>query len=370
MQFQNLLSASRVVSSTAKSPASKLVWTRAAFGSVLLLGASACGEDLGKCDETKARTLVINGEGQALYAGQAVLNDSCAAGQCHSSTAKGADRQGAPAGLDFNLEPAPVVPPGAAGGVASAGLSLEAKALSLLRANQRTVFDARDEIWEQIVDGLMPPDGIGESYRTAVPGSGVLVQGSTCKAGPDQVSPISKGSTKTILRNWLACGAPVVEASNAAVPTSSLMSSPAGRPGTVGQQMPFCKDCGAPVTFDELYANVIAASCVTGCHTEAVAFGGFVVDGIDVAYKALTETSSMAAGCEGPFVVPGKPADSYIVAKMGGSSISKLPLCGGVMPYGQAVLDCGVQQMARWIQDGAKGPGEGAGGGASSDAGM
>lgn len=371
MQFQNLLSDTPVVSRAALASARHVVWVRAVGASLLMLSAAGCEDDLGKCDETKARTLVINGEGQALYAGQAVLNDSCAAGQCHSSSAKGSDRQGAPAGLDFDLQPAAVVPPAGEGGVPSAGLSLNSKQLSNLRANQRIVFDEREEIWEQIQDGLMPPDGIGENYRKAVPGGDVTVAGSTCKRGDEDVSPISKGSTKTILRNWLACGAPVVEASNASVPVSTLMQDPAGRPGTVGQQMPFCKDCDAPVTFDELYDNVIATSCVSGCHTKDVAFGDFVIDGIDVAYKVLTEDTGGSEDCNGkdvPLVVPGKPEESYIIAKMGGKDAPMLTLCGATMPYGQAVLECGVKQMARWIKDGAKGPGEAAG--MSSDAGM
>ena len=351
-----------------------------AFSLLGLLGSTGC-EDLGKCDETKARALVVNGEGQALYAGQAVMNRSCAAGQCHASAATGSQRQGVPKDLDFDLQPAPIVASGTKGGVASGSAQVDAKALSTLRKNQRLVFDLRDDIWEQITDGLMPPDGVGADYRKAEPGYDVTVEGSTCKRGADALKPISAASTKSVVRNWLACGAPVVEVSNAAIPVSVLTQKPEGRPGTVGQQMPFCQDCDAPITFDQLYANVLQ-TCVAGCHTSGGSaspdgYDGFDLTDIDTAYASLTKAGA-TGGSEAcntdpaPLIVPGDPAASYLVAKMGGSADSPLSLCGVSMPFGQPVLDCGVRQMIKWIEEGAPEPGkavDGAGAG-DGDAGM
>lgn len=350
------------------------------LGVLGLLG-TAC-DDLGKCDEAKARTLVINGEGQALYAGQAVINRSCAAGQCHASGAKGTARQGVPKGLDFDLQPAPVVAADAENGVASGGARVDSKALSNLRRNQRLVFDERDEIWSQIEDGLMPPDGVGADYRKAVPGADVVVEGNTCKRGDQALKPISGSETKQIVRNWLACGAPVVEVSNAAIPINVLTKEPAGNPGTVGQQMPFCQDCDAPITFDQLYANVLAPSCVAGCHTSGGiappdTYDGFDLSDIDVAYASLTGNDKQGGSedCNTPpaaLVVPGDPAASYLVAKMGGSATSSLTLCGSVMPFGQQVLECGVRQVIKWIEEGAPEPGKAVDdtGGGDVDAGM
>ncbi len=348
-----------------------------------LLGATGC-DDLGKCDETQARKLVINGGGQAIYAGQSVINLSCAAGQCHAAGASGSARQGVPEGLDFDLQPATLVPGGQEGGVASGKLQVDAKALSRLRSNQRLVFDRRAEIWDQIKDGLMPPDGVGAAYRKAEPGADVTVQGTTCKRGTEEVAPISAQATKTIVRNWLACGAPVVEVSDVAVDVSVLMQEPAGEPGTVGQQMPLCVDCDAPISFDDLYANVLKQSCVAGCHTAGGLaspenYDGFDLTDLDTAYASLTKAGATGGSedCNmpgAPLVVPGDPAASYLVAKMGGGAASPLAVCGATMPLAQPVLECGVRQLIKWISDGASKPGEpagaGGGGGDASDGGM
>jgi hypothetical protein len=350
-------------------------WALAWLG---LLGGTGC-EGLGKCDEVEARALVITGEGQALYAGQAVMNRSCAAGQCHASGAKGAERQGVPKGLDFDLQPAPVVASGGKGGVASGRVQLDAKALARLRKNQRTVFDLREDIWDQISDGLMPPDGVGAAYRQAEPGYNVVVQGSTCRRGTDALKPIAASSTKAAVRNWLACGAPVVELSHAAIAVSALTQDPAGQPGTVGQQMPFCQDCDAPITFDLLYANVLQ-TCVAGCHTSGgIAppddFEGFDLSDIDTAYVSLTK-AGVTGGSEdcnakpAPLVVPGDPAASYLVAKMGGGAETPLSVCGLSMPFAQPVLECGVRQVIKWIEEGAPEPGQAVEDASDADAGM
>lgn len=357
MRFQNPLLAHPVLSRTAFGSPRPLFWAGVGSALLVVLSAAGCGSDLGKCDPNdlnNARTVVVNGEGQAIYAGQAVLNDSCAAGRCHSSSAKGAARLGAPAGLDFDLEPAPVVPAGP-GGMASVGLILDSVALSRLRSHQRIVFDEREEIWEQVDDGLMPPDGVGEAYRRVTLGRKPVVSGTTCARGTEEVSPIGTSSTKAILRQWLACGAPVVEASNAAIAASELRKSPAGIPGTVGQQMPFCESCDGPTTFGQIYDNVLEPSCVV-CHNAKIKLGNLDLEGAEVAYDALTMTSGQTMNCKVPFVVPQKPEESYIIAKMGGSDISKLPLCGSPMPQGSPPLSCGLQQLARWIKDGAMGP--------------
>ncbi len=336
---------------------------------VALLSVLGAGcDDLGKCDKDKARTLVVNGEGQALYAGQSILNISCAAGQCHSSGAKGAQRQGVPKDLDFDLQPAPAVSATSDEGVPSGSMQVNAKALAKLRRNQRLVFDRRDEIWDQIKDRLMPPEGVGAAFRKAVPGYDVTVDGARCKRGSDALGAISTKGTRTIVRNWLACGAPVVELSNNAVPVSVLTQTPAGRPGTVGQQMPFCQDCEAPITFDQLYANVLGQTCVAGCHTAGgIAppgdYEGFDLSDPQIAYESLTKKGATGGSDDcnmpgAPLVVPGDPAASYLVAKMGGGAASPLSVCDGIMPFGQLPLECGVQQVITWIKEGAPKPGE------------
>ncbi len=348
---------------------------------------SAGCNDLGTCgkaEEKRAREMVVNGEGLVMYAGQAIINRSCAAGQCHSSGAVGDSRQGVPKGFDFNLEPAAVAPAGAKDAVDSQGILLDSQGLASLRKNQRKVFDEREEIWEQIESKLMPPEGVGADYRSARPGAELTVDTKTgaCGRGSMELNPISSGATRSIVRNWLACGAPVVEVSNASVSVSTLRQEPKGKAGTVGQQVPVCQDCEKPITFDDLYSNVFQ-TCVAGCHTaggiaDPEDYEGFDLSDVDKAYASLTEgalggsddcNKSEAA----PLVKKGDAKGSYIIAKMGGglfsTSLTDLKLCGSSMPQGQPPLDCGVRQIATWINAGALGPGKGTGS-SSADAGM
>src|SRR5262249_25254355 len=75
----------------------------------VLLGLSGCDASLGKCtDKYQGRDPVSLPSGSVMYEGQAIINASCAGGRCHSSTAHGDARSGAPAGLDFDLLPVQV----------------------------------------------------------------------------------------------------------------------------------------------------------------------------------------------------------------------------------------------------------------------
>lgn len=318
---------------------------------------SACSEDLGSCDETEARRLIINNEGQVLYAGQAILNEACAAGQCHASAAKDALRQGAPKTLDFDLNPAPIA---AAGDpfVPSGELEipLDAKALSLLRKNQRAVFDNRNLIWTQIADGLMPPDGVGQPFRDEQAGAEAdLTQPCEKK---ETLGSITSAESRKILRNWLACGSPVVEASDMAVDESTLTMTPAGLPGSVGQQMPYClnlDDCDLPITFDDLHAKLFVPSCKAACHEPGGQYGAFDLETVEKAYASLMGDSALCGGL--PFVTVNDPANSYILTKMGGET--EQTICPQLMPAGAVTpLPCGTRQVAAWIRYGAPKPGD------------
>src|SRR5689334_24395405 len=98
----------------------------------LAIAASACGSDLGAADEAAAEELVYGRGGLVATKGQALVHDSCGnAAFCHSSTAKGKRRFGAPADLNFDMLPAPTGWP--------------------------VIVDHRDEIWSIVLDGDMPP---------------------------------------------------------------------------------------------------------------------------------------------------------------------------------------------------------------------
>jgi len=134
------------------------IWAALALG--------AC-DDLGECkDPALGRVPVLVGT-DVMYAGQAIMVKSCASGVCHAQNAT--NRYGAPAGLNFDITPVSAsgtmdTDAGAVGEVAQADLAR-------LRENQRKVFDKRSSIWKQVARDLMPPDGVGEPFRTTTNGT-------------------------------------------------------------------------------------------------------------------------------------------------------------------------------------------------------
>jgi hypothetical protein len=223
---------------------------RAGFGILVLtaLASTGCQEDLGKCDEAAARKPVIRADDQVMYAGQSIVVQTCATG-CHMSTAIGAARVGAPAGLDFDIGPVasttvaqvPVTLPDG-GTVSTARAVSDTAALSGLRARQRMVYDQSSEIWEQVQDDAMPPKGVGDGFRLIADLGKFfsLGSGSACSRGKT-LGAITTSETREQLRNWLACGAPVVETQNAGLALAADAKD-ATRvqvyPGTVGDQFP------------------------------------------------------------------------------------------------------------------------------------
>ncbi len=191
--------------------------------------------ELGECDEDKARALLVAPDGRIEYAGQAIINRSCAAGACHASNASGDERFGAPSDVNLDLEPAFVVD----GGTMSGASSLDANALGRLQRNQQRVYDLSGQIWALIKSGAEPPD---KPHGNASAGGAVQINDDSCSSAPDQLAPITAPSTQELVRNWLACGAPVVEVSDPSIPLTTLEHVPPGRPGTVGQQFPGCDE--------------------------------------------------------------------------------------------------------------------------------
>ena len=146
-----------------------------------------CGTDIGQCISPvdAARTdsrYQLRADAQAdgiitlddyIWPGQAVINSSCAGGRCHSVLAKGKQREGAPAGLDFDVPMSITI----------------ASNLAEWQAGHANVVEYADSMWKQIQDGLMPPNNLIPDTEAA--------------------------------RNWLACGAPArqPDIDNSQVPT-------------------------------------------------------------------------------------------------------------------------------------------------------
>ena len=311
---------------------------------ILVLSTSyavGCGEDVGPCtDPNEGRDTVLNME-RIEYAGQAIMNRSCATG-CHSSTATGEGRRGAPAGLDFDL--IPVSESEADGSRKRNGreiVKLSSDQLTVLWKRQRTVYDNRDLIWQQVRDGLMPPDGMFETFKEFAQGLYQSKETSPCTQGK-QIKDL--GSQKQVLRNWLACGAPIVE-------SAGTMVKKMPTPGIVGYQYPSCGGGGPvladePVTLESLMKAQFA-SCAA-CHPlldKEVSF-----QSLELARETMIDFPMEI--CNGKrYVEKGNPDESFLI-----DILTKVePGCMHTrMPsFAAAFTKEQVKQVSDWIESGA-----------------
>ena len=165
---------------------------RVATVSMLAMLACAPG-NLGVCDAEAmaiAYRIVEPESGDTkLYAGQALLYRSCGGGTlCHAAAAEGADRFGVPSGLDFDMQ----LVRGA-----------DYRAHEQLRASVQRVRDWNTVIMSEVDEGSMPP---GEAGELAVRGVAFHMMDDA-----SVLPPLESDAGRMILRQWLACGAPVIE---------------------------------------------------------------------------------------------------------------------------------------------------------------
>lgn len=177
---------------------------------------SACSPTVGTaCDTNAARTVAYDATGTPAYAGQAMLLTSCAGGgsACHASDAT--HRYAAPFGLDFD----PIL-------ADDPRFADEPTGAAHLYGAQRRSHDFRDSIFARVSSGADPPRGIGDEiapppYRT--------FESATDAIGTPLPS-IRSAEGRELLRNWLACGSPVVEATT--IPAPVVCASDADCPVT------------------------------------------------------------------------------------------------------------------------------------------
>jgi len=311
-------------------------WNRLSYAGLLLLAsfASGCADDVGACEgslEGRETVIVSN---TVVYGGQAIMNQACSTG-CHSSTATGSDRRGVPAGLDFDLRP---VDEEDAAGTKKSGSStivkLKSAQIAGLRERQRKIVENRDLIWQQVRDGLMPPSGMFEAVMSTIVASATSTP---CKAGKPY-SKMQAGQTREVLRNWLACGAPLVE-------TNGKMVAKSNAVGAAGYQYPACMpEPDAVITLESLFKGTLS-EC-GGCHNNAFT-GPPSFLSVDVLAESL-RTKSECAGK--PFVTPGNPAKSYLLDLLEGPN----PDCNHArMPKGDSLSDRGIAEVSAWIAAGA-----------------
>ena len=150
----------------------------------------ACQPELGDCDQTAATVVyyVPDAEGNRVpaYGGQALMEVSCANDRCHAAGT--GDPQGVPAGFELDVR-----------------VALSPDELDRLRDSHARVVGNASDLWAEIESGRMPP---GEPVRSVIIGSALAYETEAGEPLPIVASP----EATEMLRNWLACGAPVVEA--------------------------------------------------------------------------------------------------------------------------------------------------------------
>ncbi len=264
---------------------------------VIALGLVGCGDDLGECDPVAAEELVYGRGGLIATKGQALVHNSCGnAAFCHSSGAKGGARHGAPMGMSFDMLPRP--------------------------SGWPIVSDERGAIWSEVRDGTMPPRGVGGQLQ----GDGEWMFDIDRTADSPKLPALATDEGKSILRNWLACGAPVVNATQA--PTWALPSA----------------DGGSATDWQTIFTEVVGPSCSTAfCHNQAGAGGLVMLD----ACSARDHLLDMGP-CGRPRVVPGD-GSSLLLDKIEHS----MPSCGGRMPPGAPLSGEASATIRAWVEAGA-----------------
>lgn len=319
-------------------------------GTLLALGAG-CSPNVGtrsaNCNDALARTVVYRLDGTPAYIGQAMLLESCAGGGnfCHAGTAM--DRYGAPFQLDFDALLA-----------TDAGASLER-----LARTQATIHRHRNDIWATILGGSMPPGAIGDALDVElyyyIPDPSVE---------PISLDSIDSAEGRELLRNWLACGSPVVErtaplaspprcATNADCTVTHLCDVGVRECVGVGDVEP-ALDLEIEPTWPAIHARVIQPSCASaiGCHgpeprsaaldlsSEAAGYAALV----GVAASTDITTGAVCGGMGRTRVVPGDPDGSLLVEKLEGA-----PACGSAMPFGSPLSATAMTAIRDWIAAGA-----------------
>lgn len=273
----------------------------AALGSAMSL-ASACGTDLGECDPVAADELVYGRNGLVATKGQALAHDSCGNGVfCHSSVARGSARHGAPAGMDFDMLPAP-------------------RGLGGMLHHVETA-------WSLVESDDMPPRGDTLLVLANGDWSVDVERHADAPRLPSLASEAGKGA----FRNWLACGAPVVTTTQ--VPLWA-----------VPMRDPFAGD--AVPAWHDIYEVILRPQCaLSGCHSAASAAGGLAMADECSSYRAMFQ-----AGACGEVLVRARDGSSLLNDKVTATK----PRCGGPMPPIGVLPIAFTDAIARWIESGAE----------------
>lgn len=360
--------------------------------SLLLSSLLGCDRDLGECnlDGTTDEGRPIQGpaaldiayrgtNGLPMYEGQALVQSTCGDGTfCHSPAAVGADRIGVPASLNFDVALActdETVDSTCANLESCQGADAQSaycERLRRLENNRSRAASWGGDMISQIRNEAMPPGEAGRRVRDDTP---------WFRPDGSQLPSIESGEAVEIVRNWLACAAPVV-ARTEFPPDGQLELTPC--PTIDGETCIYNGPQGdlPDPTWSSIYASLIFAECLT-CHGPANANvdqnpdnpngaipGGASAEALaslDLSGTDLTDTSnwasdshpavfdvpaSAAGECEGQgtVVVPNNSAESLMVQKM-----RAVQTCGSPMPVApvQTISDAVIDIVDEWIDAGA-----------------
>jgi hypothetical protein len=321
---------------------------------VLITGVTGCKRDLGECnlDGQTPDGRPIEGpaafdiayrlaDGLPMYEGQALVQTTCGAGQfCHSPAAVGADRIGVPAGLNFDVELA-------------------------------CTDETQDPTCAKPIDSC-------EGGQTD---SAYCTRLESLHDNQNQINRWAEGEAQEIVRNWLACQAPVIARTELA-PMQAQELTPCP---SVDDEICYFSGPQEPPPepmWNDIYWSVMFAQCVV-CHGPdndnpdqnpsrqgEVIPGGLSLDAVaalDLTGDSDTNTSNWAAesypavvdamasiqgvcgGANRTIVIPFDSAGSLMIQKM-----RDIQDCGDEMPPGQILSEVLIQIVEDWIDMGAE----------------
>ncbi len=246
---------------------------------------AACSPTVGTaCDEQLARAVVFDERGSPAYAGQSIFVSSCAGGgwACHSSQAL--HRYSAPAGTDFDV-------------MLADDARFDGAARRLYEAQSNT-HRLRDDVFSQVTSGNEPPGAIGNRVIARSPVYRSFADASDAIGSP--VPSIRTAEGREVLRNWLACGSPVVQATTSPAPIACTADTDCPVTAHCNATDPrVCLDVGsvaparaidATAHWTSLYDTQLAHSCaLVGCHDaeDAASSGGLDLSTAAIGYASL-----------------------------------------------------------------------------------
>lgn len=308
----------------------------------LAIGAG-CAPSVGDaCNEDEARTPYYQmGSGTPMYPGQAMIFESCQS--CHGESTS----SGAPEGLNFPMS----LVQGSGAEAVSGGRRL--------LWGQSNVHRYRDLVYGSVVNGSMPPRG-------SVPTSSIFAN-----AAGEPLPVVQSAEGQEMLRNWLACGSPVIERTTPLVQPCSedaqcevthFCDVTAGQCNGVGDVVEAggAVDCDTPEsTWSWIYTCLFSGPTCTnaGCHGSVAPQGGLAMPDVASGYTALVGQGPGPASpeCMGApdYVIPNDADGSLLIHKLEGVDASGAPVCGLRMPVGPLLSQEEIDLVREWIAAGA-----------------